>query len=310
MSFEKLVEAHHKTTFTSNVQMVAQQVQNPLRNAVTVVPASGESQDAADLIGSLDYQEGEDRSRRNPENVPNRNRRWLIRPTVIESGQYIDKEDKFDMALDPTSPLMRSHVVAVERGVADRILGVRKDADGKFRIAGSGIMGRATEGKRATLSPSLPSANIIAHGGVGLTVEKLRKATEAMELQDFGLETDDEIYAAISPKQKTDLLNLALETKTNLNQFELEQIRTGKPTTLLGITWIFTNRLPYHADGDRMIPLWSKKNIVCGAWQDVEGRMWNDGSAKNLPYIYVDAYVDATRLEDVGVRIIRCTEAA
>ncbi|MEO1637773.1 MAG: phage capsid protein [Pseudomonadota bacterium] len=310
MSFEKLVEDHHKLEFSGNVKMVAQQMQNPIRNAVTIVPATGEAQDAADLIGKLEYEEGEDRSRRNPENVPNRSRRWLVRPTVIETGQYLDKEDKFDAAMDPTSPLFRNHVLAVERGVQDRILGVRRNkSTGKFEISGSGVFGTASEGKRGGTKKTLPAANYVPHASAGLTTEKLRAAAEAMELEDFGFEGDMGIYCAISPKQKTDLLNLALATKTQLNQFDLKQIETGKPTTLLGITWIFTNRLPYNADGQRLLPMWTKDNIVCGMWQDVQGRIWNDGSAKNLPYIYADAYPDAVRIEDIGVRIIECVES-
>lgn len=312
MPFEQIVEAHHKLTFTGNVQMVAQQLQNPLRNAVTVVPATGEAQDAADLIGKKEYIEGEDYSRRNPDNPSPRSRRWLVRPTVIEDGEYIDKETKFDAAMDPTSPLVRNSVKAVERGVGDRILGVRRQANGTFAVAGSGILGIASEGKRGDTKQPLPAANYIAHnfgaGGNGLSIEKLRAATEAMELADFGLETDDEIYCMITPKQKTDLLNLALATKTQLNQFDLEQIRTGKPTTLLGITWLFGNRVPVDSNGHRLCPLWSKANVVAGMWQDVQGRMWNDGGAKNLPYIYTDAYVDCVRVEDVGVRVIRCQE--
>lgn len=313
MSYEQTVEPHHKLKFTGNVQMVAQQVANPIRGAVTIVTAEGEAQDAADLIGKKEYQEGEDHSRTNPDVTSGRSRRWLIRPTVIETGEYISKETKFDQAMDPSSKLVRNNVLAVERGVGDRILGVRRKAGGGFEVSGSGILGLVNEGKRPGSTQGLPTGNYIAHnaagGTTGLNTEKLRMATEAMELEDFGLETEDEIFCMISPKQKTDLLNLALATKTQLNQFDLKQIETGKPTTLLGITWLFSNRLPVDANGYRLCPLWSKANIVCGMWQDVQGRMWNDPSAKNLPYIYVDAYPDATRIEDGGVRVIRCQEA-
>ncbi|WP_226946220.1 phage capsid protein [Roseobacter sp. TSBP12] len=228
MSFEQTVEAHHKLAFTGNVKMVAQQLQNRLRAAVTIVTATGEAQDAADLMGALDYIEGEDRSRRNVENVPERSRRWLVRPLEIKSGQYIDTVDKFDLALDPTGQLMKNHVKAVDRGIFDRIMGVRKGSDNKFEISGSGILGKVTEGKRPNSNKALPAANYTVHGGTGLTLTKLRAATEAMELQDFGLETDDQIYAAISPKQKTDLLNIAMDAGLDLNKFEVEQIKSGE----------------------------------------------------------------------------------
>lgn len=307
MSYRQTVEDHHKLTYRDNVRMVAQQMMNPLRAAVTSVDASGEAQAIADLLGSKEYQRKEDYSRTNVDNPTPRSRRWLIRPQGIIDGEYLDKETKFDAAMDPTSPLFKNNIRSVERGVFDALLGVKKEG-GEFVVAGGGIMGASVEGKRPDTSVALPAGNTIAHGGVGLTTEKLRSATEAMELQDFGLETDDEIFALITPKQKTDLLNLALATKTQLNQFDLEQIKSGKPTTLLGVTWIFSNRVPKNSDGNRLCPIWSKANIVAGFWQDVQGEIWNDPHAQNLPYMMADAYVDAGRAEDAGVRIIECVE--
>ncbi|SDI56340.1 phage capsid protein [Salipiger marinus] len=313
MSYRQVVEDHHKLTFTNNVKMVHQQMQNPLRAAVTVADGKGEAQDIADLVGAVDYIKGEDYSRRNPENPPKHSRRWLVRPEVIETGQYITKEEQFDKAMDPTSTFLQNHVKGVERGVFDTILGVQKvQSTGKFRVAGGGIMGGVYEGKTPNALVTLPAGNYIAHdlGGesIGLTAEKLRAATEGMELEDFGLESDQEIYGLISPKQKTDLINLALATKTSLNPFEVENIRNGKPGTLLGINWLFSNRVPYDSSGHRLVPIWTKENVVAAFWQDVDGRIWNDGSAKNLPYVYVDAYVNSGRVEDKGVRIIRCVE--
>jgi len=315
MSYSATVEQHHRLAYRDNVAMVAQQMANPLRAAVTIIPASGEAQSMADLIGKTEYIEGEDYSRTNPDNPPQRTRRWLVRPTVIETGQYITKEEKFDQTQDPTSMLVRNTIKTVERGVYDKILGVRKQADGSFSIAGGGILGKVSAGKTPSSTTSLPAGNYIAvdadNPGTpsGLGSYKLRAATEAMELADFGLETDDEIFGLITPKQKTDLINLALATSTSLNPFEVENIKKGKPGQLLGINWLFTNRLPKDSSGYRLIPLWSKSNIVAGMWQDVQGDMWNDTSAKNMPYIYADAYVDAGRVEDGGVRVIRCLEA-
>lgn len=309
MSFDQIVEAHHKLKYADNVQMVAQQKKNPLRAAVTQVPASGEAQSVADLLGKKEYIRGEDRSRRNPENITPRSRRWLVRPLPIKDGEYIDTADKFDMAMDPTSHLMTNSVTTVERGVFDTILGIAPAAGGTFEISGSGIMGKATEGKRGTTTTDLPSGNFIAAGGAGLTLDKMTETLEALRLAEFGMEDDDDLYAAISPKQVTDLLNIAAATDQSLNAFAVEQLKSGKPTMLMGMTWIMTNRLPKDSSGNRLVPVWSKKNIAFGVWQDVEGRMWNDTHAENLPYIYTSAYVDAVRVEDGGVRVIRCVES-
>ncbi|MEM7317400.1 MAG: phage capsid protein [Pseudomonadota bacterium] len=309
------VEAHHKLTYSDNVKMVAQQMMNPLRNAVTIVPCDGEAKNMADLIEELDYIEGEDYSRTNPENPPKRHRRWLVRPTDISSGQLITKEEKFDQAMDPTSVLFRAHIKACERGVFDRILGVRKKKSEPATLAEGGIFGKVAEGKTPGALVALPTGNYVSSDygetpgtHVGLTLPKMRRATEAMELEDFGLETEDEIWGMITPKQKTDLINLAVETGKNLNPFEVKNIKEGKPGELLGINWLFTNRLPVDSNGRRLIPLWSKANIICGMWQDLEGQIFNDGSSRNLPRILVDCYPTCGRVEDEGVRIIRCEE--
>lgn len=316
MSFTQLVEAHHKLTYSDNVAMVAQQMQNRLRPAVTIVPATGEAKSVADLIGAKEYIRGEDRGRRNPENPAARSRRWLIRPTVIEDGEYIDTIDKFDLALDPTSQVMRNSVVAVERGVFDTILGIARNNNGTFSIAGSGILGSATSGKRPDTATALPSGNFIDHdydpsssGLTGLTLDKLRKVKLDLNKAEFGMEDDDALFAAITPTQVDDLIAIAAATNQSLNAFAVEQLRTGQPTQLMGINWIATNRLPVDSSGYRLCPVWSKKNVVVGMWQDVRGDMWNDTAAKNLPYIYTSAYVDAVRVEDGGVRVIRCEEA-
>jgi hypothetical protein len=52
-----------------------------------------------------------------------------------------------------------------------------------------------------------------------------------------------------------------------------------------------------------------QERVKLGIWQDVKPDMWNDTHARNTPYIHVDAYMDATRVEDKGVHVIECTES-
>jgi len=308
MSFDRLVEAHHKLTYSNSVAMVAQQMRNPLRAAVTTKPCTGEAHAASDLLGTGEYVIGEDRTRRNTENPLQRSRRWLVRPQEIKSGQYIDEEDKFDMAMDPTSDLLRAHTVMVERGVADTILGIRPSG-GTFEVTESGVLGRAVSGKRKETTSDLPAAQYEPAASTGLTQAKLRAVKKKLRKAEFGMETDDPFYAAITPEQEDDLLAIVVATGASLNAFSIEQLRSGKPTSLMGFEWIMTNRLPVDSSGNRLIPVWAKSNIVLGVWKDVYGKMWNDGSAEEAPVIKVGARVDCVRVQDEGVRVIRCVES-
>jgi hypothetical protein len=309
MPYAQNVEQHHKTMYRDNVVMVAQQMKNPLIGAVTVVPATGEAIRAADLIGKKRYLRGEARSRRNPENPATGVARWLVFPEQpIESGQYIDKEDRFKLAMDPTSNFMKADVAAVTRGYADTVMGLDEVMDGTYTVSGGGILGIAREGKTPGVGTALPAGQVIAAGGTGLTLDKLRMARKMLKIADFGIDAQlDPLYGAITPEQEDNLLGIAAASGTNLNTFEIEQLKSGVPTKLLGMTWIVTNRLPKTAS-TRSCAIWAKNNIIVGEWEAINGAMWNDTSAKNLPYIYTSCRIDAVRVEDKGVVQIDCVE--
>jgi len=307
MGFMQDVEAHHRLTYQNNAQMVAQQLRNPLRQAVTIMSGlTGEARNVVDLLQKKRAQKGQDYGRNNPDNRSKWDNRWLVRPEVLHDGELIDRTDKWDMAMDPTSHLVRNSIAAVERAVQDTIMGIEEDANGNFAVTGSGILGLAVSGKRPGAGAPLPAGNTIPHANTGLTLDKLRAVRKALKKADFGIEDADPLWACITPDQEDDLIGIAAQSGPALNAFSIEQLRTGKPSPLLGINWILTNRLPTDASGKRMIPVWSKSNVVAGFWQDVEGTIWNDTSKQNLPYLYTSAYVDCVRVQDAGVRVILC----
>lgn len=309
------VEQHHKLMYDNSVQMVAQQMRNPIMDAASIVPASGEAMSVRDLFGQVDYVRGEARTRRNVENPVKGSRRWVVYDpeNEIKSGQYIDREDKFKTATDPMSNIVRAHTGAVTRGQMDQLLGIEKEA-GVFRIARGGLYGIAREGKTPGVGTELPAAQYLTAGSDGLTLAKLITAVETLNLADFGIDTElDPLYGLISPKQKSDLLNIAAATSTNLNAFDVKQLESGKPTMLMGVNWILSNRVPVGKTGatgagKRLVAIWSKSNLIGGEWEAINGSMWNDTSADFLPYARVRTNLDAVRAEDKGVVIIPCTE--
>lgn len=313
MSYPLHLEQTHKTTFSDNVGMLAQQMQIPILNAVTRVEASGEAQSVSDMYKAVKAKRAEKRARRNPENPAEAERRWLIYLDDIESGQYLDKEDQVKAAMNPTSVLMNSHMAAVRREIQAAILGVEEAETGRWLIKGRGMLGTATTGKTPTGTVTLPGSQTIPAGGAGLTLAKLREALKRLRKAEFGMEDTDPLYSAISPDQVDDLIGIAASSAGNLNAFNIDQLREGKPTSLLGITWIMTNQVPHTAATGspvRVVPIWSQRNIVAGFWQDIQGRMWNDPHAKNLPYMLINANLDATRIQDKGVVAVECVEPA
>lgn len=310
------VEEHHRLMYANSVTMVAQQMRNPISQACQIVPATGEAQSVTDLFGQVDYMRGQARNRQNVENPVSGSRRWIVYDPEDEvlSGQYIDKEDKFRTATDPTSNFVRAHTAAVTRGQTDQLLGIQAEA-GTFRIARGGLYGIAREGKTPNAGTALPSGQYLTSDGDGLTLEKLIAAVELLQLNDFGIDTDlDPLYGLITPKQKSDLLRIAAATNANLNAFDVKQLESGKPTMLMGVSWIMMNRVPVgktgaSGAGKRLCAIWSKNNLIGGEYAALAGRFWNNPAARLLPYVEVSAHLDAVRAQDKGVVIIPCTEA-
>lgn len=304
MPYDAQVEDHHKLTFRDNFLMVTQRMGSKLRPFVSEMPCTGEGAVAADLIGEVTYSRSSSRPRTNIENVPSRSRRWLVYRDPIKTGQYLDSVDKFRMIDDPTSRLYETHVNAIKRGVDDTILGL--DEDGT--VDSGGILGAVAEGKRpGDGTASLASEFITVHGSAGLTVAKLRAARKKLGLD----ENDLDIYRpcmAITTNQHDDLLGIVEGASSNLNMLEQPQIVDGKVTRLIGFDFVEMNGLP-KSGTTRSCPVWLKKDVMLGVWQDVTADMWNDTHADNTPYMRAQCVMDATRIQDKGIHIIECTES-
>jgi len=304
MPLDQRVEDHHKLLFSENFLMVTQRLGSKLRPFVTEQQCTGEGANVADLIGTVNYQRGNSRRRSNIENVPERTRRWLVYRDPIETGQYLDSVDKFRMIDDPTSKLYETHVNAIRRGVDDTILGL----DENGAVAEGGIFGKIAEGKRpGNAGIDLPSSYQTAAGGTGLTIPKLRAARKKLGLD----ENDLDMYRpcmAITTNQHDNLLGIVESASGNLNMLEQPTVKSGKVTSLMGFDFIEINRLPKQGT-TRRCPIWLKDKVVLGVWQDVKPDMWNDTHARNTPYMHCDAYMDATRIEDLGIHVIECEEA-
>lgn len=302
MSLDQLVESHHKLTFRENFMLATAYKGSKLRQFVTEQECSGEGAVAADLIGDITYTRRGGRIRTNIENVPERVRRWLIYRDPIYTGQYLDTVDKFRMIDSPDSLLYERHNNAIRKGVDDTILGLDEDGN----IGQGGILGAATEGKRPGATVALAAEFKTVHGGVGLTIAKLRAARKKLGLDENDLEFVSPCMA-ITTNQHDDLLGIVETASANLNMLEQPHIVEGKVKRLMGFNFVEINRLP-KSGTTRSCPVWLKDKIALGVWEDVNTDMWNDTHADNTPYVRARANMDCVRVEDKGVHITECTE--
>ena len=303
MSFDQRVEAHQRLMYGDNFMLATQQMGSKLRPFVTEKACKGEGATAADIVGEVEYSRRTGRDRTNKENPVPRSRRWLVYRDPIETGQYLDSEDKFREIESPDSETLQAHAAAVGRGFDDTILGI--DANGDVDIGG--ILGPVVEGKRpGGAGVALPAAQTTVHGGVGLTLAKLRAARKRLGLDENDLDRVQPVMA-VTPQQMDDLLGIVESASANLNMMDQAQMIEGKVTRLMRINFVEMNRLPV-ASSVRSCPIWIKENVILGIWQDIKPDLYNDTHAGNTPYMKVDAVIDATRKQDTGVHVIECSE--
>ena len=194
-------------------------------------------------------------------------------------------------------------MAAIRRGFDDTILGL----DENGALSDGGILGAISEGKRpGNAGTALPAAYKTVHNNQGLTVAKLRAARKKLGLDENDLEFITPVMA-ITTNQHDDLLGIVESASASLNMLEQPSIVDGKVKRLMGFDFVEVNRLP-KVSSVRSCPVWIKDKIVLGVWQDIKPDMWNDTHARKTPYIHVDAYIDATRTEDLGVHVVECQE--
>lgn len=305
--------AHYRQSFVDNVTMVAQQMRSRLRGAVTEMICSGDSHRVASLLDGPAYQRRAGFKRNNEDHQAQFSARYLNFPDEIYSEQYIDRPGVLQMVTDPTSDIIRVHTAKVMQGWDDVILGLRPDG-GSFTVAYGGILGVAQSGTTAQrTNTALPAGNFVAAtvggGGsaTGLNLDKILQIVEDLRAAEFGMDDAiDPIYAAISPKRVTDLLKIAASTGVE-NIFDRGQLQAGKPTPLVGVNWIMTNRFAVDESGHEMVPFWTKGNIKLGIWQDTTANLDIDIHSNRTPHAQVKFRADCVRVQDAGVRVALCT---
>ena len=156
-----------------------------------------------------------------------------------------------------------------------------------------------------TYSTSTATDHLVAAGGVGMTVAKLRSAKKALMAAFVDVESDP-LYVGIAASQHDDLLGETLAT--NLDYTTRPALVDGRITSFMGFSFIDSERLPTGAGGARSCPAWAKSGMHLGVWNDVTGRVSERDDKSYATQIYAKTTIGATRLEEGKLVEILCSE--
>jgi hypothetical protein len=274
--------------FSSNVQMLSQQMGSLLRTAVDSESVNGEKA-FFDQVGAASAVLRTSRHADTPL-VETPHSRRMVTMSDYEYADLIDDQDKVRLLVDPTSTYSRAAAAAMGRAMDDVII--------------TAALGTANTGKDGSTSTALPSGQKIAHGSAGLTIAKLVSAKELLDAASV----DPSIprFIVVSPKQISDLLNNTTVTSSDFNT--VKALAQGEINSFVGFQFIVSNRLNTDSNSDRQVIAFASDGIKLAVGKEPAARIDERADKSYSTQVYYCQSIGATRMEEEKVVEIACNE--
>jgi len=274
--------------FSSNVQMLSQQMGSLLRDAVDSESVNGEKA-FFDQVGAASAVLRTSRHADTPL-VETPHSRRMVTMSDYEYADLIDDQYKVRLLVDPTSTYSRAAAAAMGRAMDDVII--------------TAALGTSTTGKDGSTSTALPSTQKIAHGSAGLTIAKLLSAKETLDANSV----DPSItrHIVVSPKQISDLLNNTTVTSSDFNT--VKALAQGELNTFVGFNFIVSNRLNTDSNSDRQVIAFASDGIKLAVGKEPAARIDERADKSYSTQVYYCQSIGATRMEESKVVEIACNE--
>jgi len=279
--------------YSSNVQMLSQQMGSYLRSAADVETIVGKNA-FFDQVGKTTAQLRTSRHADTPQiDTPHSRRRVSLGD--YEWADLIDNQDKVRMLIDPTSSYAKAAAAAMGRAMDDVII--------------TALGGTAYTGETGATSVSLPAGQkpySASNQTDGLTITKLLEAKKILDLND--VDPSIQRYLVCGPKQISDLLGTTQITSADFNT--VKALAQGQVDSFLGFKFIVSNRLAFDATNtdDRLCYAFTADAIKLAIGKDVMARIDERADKSYSTQVYYCMSIGATRMEEEKVVEIACDE--
>lgn len=286
----------YQPQFTTEFQMLAQQMVSKLRPAVTEAPYQGEGGEVVKQIGIIEANVGDEASDGDtPDNNAPKDQRWVY-PSEVNIGKLFKRADAKRILADPAAQERQAFMAAMNRAV-DR------------KIIMPAFFGTSKTGKNGAASTVYNTGNDVAstigNGGgataVGMNTAKLIAAREKLALNDVDMDAE-ELWVAITPKQMSDLLNDIKATNRDYNGGD-PVLRDNRLKYWGGFNFVELNGVPVDpADSSlRWNPIWCKSGMHLGVWENMQAFSGPDVRKKFNTWLYLEQMFGATRVQEAKV---------
>ena len=278
--------------YSSNVQMLSQQMGSLLRGVVDVESVVGKNA-FFDQVGKTTAQLRTSRHADTPQlDTPHSRRRVSL--ADYEWADLIDNADKVRLLIDPTSSYAKAAAAAMGRAMDDVVI--------------AALGGTSYTGETGSTSVSLPSGQkpYSASQTDGLTITKLLEAKKILDLAD--VDPSLPRFFLCGPRQISNLLGTTQITSSDFNT--VKALAQGQIDSFLGFKFIVSNRLPFDATNadDRLCYAFTSDAIKLAVGQDVLARIDERADKSYSTQVYYAMSIGATRMEEEKVVEIACDE--
>ena len=281
--------------FSTNVQLLCQQLDSRFAKAVRVEPIHAEyaffDQIGPDIAEDMTTRHGPTPT------MDEFHQRRRVHATRTHIGRLVDSYDLARILTDPTSAYVKSMVAALFRRLDDKII--------------AAAVGPAYTGKEGESSIAYDSSMTVANTvgsektpaeACGMNVAKLLAASELLNKNDV---PENDRYVAMSAKQHAELLGDTRATSRDyIGTFTLEN---GRITNFVGFNIILSERLP-KSNGNRECLFWQKDGLLLAVNEDVVTKISERDDLAYSKQIYIAMDNGATRMEECRVGKILCKE--
>lgn len=282
------VPEHHVKMYTANVQAMLNKRGGILVPLVSSSSYRGEKVQVVNFIGPVTFIERNTPYADTKLTELEHTSRW-ISGTEQDAAVLVDRLDTLKMIYDPTSPYVERFREAAARRMDDKIMD-------KF-------FATAKTGKDGTTDVAFKAANIVAHGGTGLTVAKLRSLRKLIKKRHVDLRGVKPLIAVTA--EQTD--NLLAETIVNsIDYNSVKPLVDGEVSGFMGFTFVpyeeyMGKGIPSFVDGSdtiRQLPVWVPDGMHFGTWEGLVITINNRPDKNNIKQIHGTLTIGATRLDE------------
>lgn len=281
------VPEHHAQLYTTNVRAALAKEGGQLRSKVSNGMYSGERAQVVNFLGPLFFAKRDNVYGDTEVSETEHTQRWIT-GDEYDCAVYVDRLDTLKMIYQPDS----------QYALRMREAAARKEDD----IVLDAFFAPAKGGKQGLTAITFPAGDVIAAGGTGLTVAKLRALRKLFKKKHVNLRAERP-HLLVTADEVDNLFAEVAVTSSDYNA--MKPLVDGEISMFMGIVFVphedstEATSIPQNSGGtERQLPAFVTSGMHYGAWSEIVFNFDRLPTKNNIHQIHAQFMAGATRLEE------------